>query len=211
MRIKRFVGGMLESNGYIVSCSGAVNDNRECYIIDPGYNPKKFVKFVQDNNFKVLGILLTHHHYDHTGAANKVKKELGCPIMMHSGDIDIYGKDVDVYLSDGDVFEMKGIDEEGKPVSDKLVVIHTPGHTHGGICLMSSKSKVCFTGDTVFNIDIGRIDLEDGSEDEMVRSVRNIINTWSNEIMCYPGHGDPATMKSIRKINREYQYIIENY
>ena len=200
MKIKRFIGGLLESNGYIIS----VDDSKDCYIIDPGYNPKRFVKYINENGLDVKGIILTHHHSDHVGGAQRIKKELVCPILMHRCDVDLYGEPVDIYLEDGDVIWLG----EGTEKSEKLVVIHTPGHTKGGICIMSEKSKVCFTGDTIFNVDLGRTDLADGSDAEMVDSIMNIINHWSNEITIYPGHGDPATMKTVRKINREFLDIV---
>ncbi|MDO4870155.1 MAG: MBL fold metallo-hydrolase [Bacillota bacterium] len=201
MNIKRFIGGMLESNGYIISSRP---DHDECYIIDPGYEPKKFIKYVNDKDLSVKGIILTHHHYDHVGGAERIKKALDCPILMHRCDVDRYGKDVDVYLEDGDVLVLG--DDQAK--AEKLVILHTPGHTKGGISIMSAASKVCFTGDTIFNVDLGRTDLDDGSDDELVSSIINVVDKWPNEITIYPGHGDPATMKTVRKINREFLDIV---
>ena len=74
---------------------------------------------------------------------------------------------------------------------------------------MFETSRVCFTGDTIFNVDLGRTDLEDGSQDEMERSIRDIIDGWSNDIRIYPGHGDDCTMKTVRRINREFLDIVE--
>ena len=76
---------------------------------------------------------------------------------------------------------------------------------------MSQRERVCFTGDTIFNVDLGRTDLDDGSYEEMVRSIMDVINNWGNDITIYPGHGDPATMKTVRKINLEFLEILENY
>ena len=192
---------MLESNGYVISSK---DEHDECYIIDPGYNPKKYIKYIRDKGLTVKGIILTHHHYDHVGGAERIRKEIDCPVLMHEKDVDHYQKHVDVYLKDGDVLEI-GDDDSGR---EKLVIIHTPGHTGGGICIMSSKSKVCFTGDTIFNIDLGRTDLDDGSDAEMVDSIVNVVDKWPNDITIYPGHGDPATMKTVRKINREFLDIV---
>ena len=104
-----------------------------------------------------------------------------------------------VYLKDGDILELG----DGTERIEKLEIIHTPGHTKGGICIMCPQSKVCFTGDTIFNVDLGRTDLEDGSDSDMAASI-SIINKWPNDITIYPGHGDPATMKTVRKINLEF-------
>ena len=194
MEIKRFIGGMLDANCYVISAKTG-----KTYIIDPGYNPKKIIKYVKDEGLDVQGILLTHHHYDHCDGAAHIRKELDCPIMIHRLDSDSYKKGADLMLEDGQVLELG---------EDKLVILNTPGHTRGGICLYSAKSKVCFTGDTIFNVDLGRTDLEDGSEEEMRWSILNVCNTWGNDVTIYPGHGDPANMKTVRKINKEFLEIV---
>jgi glyoxylase-like metal-dependent hydrolase (beta-lactamase superfamily II) len=112
----------------------------------------------------------------------------------------MYRKPVDVYLEHGDAIDLEG---------EKLVVVHTPGHTAGSVCFYSEKSKLVFTGDTIFNVDLGRTDLEDGNEKDMINSIRNIIDKWGNDIMIHPGHGDGCTMKKVRKINKEFIDIIE--
>lgn len=197
MEIKRFIEGILEANCYIIRDAKADSD---CFIIDPGYSPKKIIKYIKSENLNPLGIVLTHHHYDHSGAAEKVAKELELQIMIHSQDADQFPA-AERLLQDGDVLAL------GK---DKLVVFHTPGHTRGGICLFSKRSSICFTGDTVFNVDLGRTDLEDGSEEEMKASIRNVVDKWGNEVTIYPGHGDPASMKYVRKNNQEFIDIMQD-
>lgn len=197
MKIKRLIGGCLESNGYIIYDK----EGGECYIIDPGYNSEKFIHQVEELSLEPKGILLTHHHYDHVGAVAKIKDITGCPIYLHKDDCDQYKKPVDVMLEDGDKLML----------SDEVInVIHTPGHTKGGVCYYSEKSKLAFTGDTIFNVDLGRTDLEDGSPKEMEDSIRNIINGWTNEIIIHPGHGDPCTMKFVRMHNQEFLDIVNN-
>jgi len=196
MKIKRFIGGMLESNGYVIY----QQEGGDCYVIDPGYNAKVFIQFIKENDLHLKGILLTHHHYDHVGAVERVKEAFDCPVYLHTRDCDMYRKAVDVYLEDGDSIDLEG---------EKLKVIHTPGHTAGGVCFFSEKSKVCFTGDTIFNVDLGRTDLEDGSPEEMRESIIEKIDKWGNDIFIYPGHGDGCTMKKVRQINREFLDIVE--
>lgn len=199
MKIKRFIGGLLESNGYIIY----QQDGGEAFLIDPGYNSKVFIEYIKEHDFTLKGILLTHHHYDHVGVADRVKAVFDCPVYLHRRDCDIYFREfkrnADIYMEDGDVFDLEG---------EKIRVIHTPGHTGGGVCFMSDKSKVCFTGDTIFNVDLGRTDLEGGSEQEMRDSILNIIDKWPNDIMIYPGHGDGCTMKKVRQINTEFLDIV---
>lgn len=198
MKIKRFTGGTLESNGYVLY----VREGGSCFIIDPGYDPKVFLGYIRDMKLDLKGIILTHHHYDHTGAVDRIKSETDCPVYLHREDCDMYGNQVDAYMEDGDIIDLDGV---------QLEVIHTPGHTRGSVCILDGKDRVCFTGDTIFNVDLGRTDLEDGSEEQMIRSITKIIDRWPNDIMIYPGHGDGCTMKNVRKINREFTDIVERY
>lgn len=196
MKIKRFIGGMLESNGYVIF----QKEGGEAFLIDPGYNSKVFIEYIKAHDFTLKGILLTHHHYDHVGAVERVKDVFDCPVYLHRRDCDMYRKNVDVYMEDGDILYLE---------DEAIKVINTPGHTHGSVCFYSEKSRLCFTGDTIFNVDLGRTDLEDGSENEMRDSIINIIDKWPNDIMIYPGHGDGCTMKKVRKINNEFLELTE--
>ena len=191
MKIKRYVGGSLESNGYIISN----RSKGSCYIIDPGYEPKKFIDYIEDEGLKLLGIILTHHHYDHVGGAARIRDYFGVPVMMHEKDALVYKGTVDRQFSDGDVLNLDG---------ETLQIFNTPGHTWGSICILSEKSKVVFTGDTIFDADLGRTDLADGSPQCMEESCRSIIDKWSNEYTIYPGHDGSATMKQVRKYNQEF-------
>lgn len=191
MEIKRFVGGILEANCYVVSdpATGA------CMIIDPGYRARRIIQHVKQEGLEAKAVLLTHHHSDHGGVADQVRKALDCPLMIHRADADRYGEHVDVYLEGGEELQLG---------DEPLRVIHTPGHTKGCVCFCFPRSKCCFTGDFIFNVDLGRTDLADGSEEEMVASVRQIADTWAGDLMIYPGHGDGCTMKTARRINQEY-------
>jgi glyoxylase-like metal-dependent hydrolase (beta-lactamase superfamily II) len=146
-----------------------------------------------------LGILLTHHHYDHVGGVQKIKASADCPVYIHKDDADAYKGTADVLLSGGERIALPGED---------LLVLHTPGHTRGGVCFHSEKSKVCFTGDTIFNVDLGRTDLGDGSAADMERSIRETVSKWPNDTVIYPGHGDPCNMKFVRVHNGEYLDIM---
>lgn len=210
MEIKRFIGGILEANCYVVSQrrGGDSDAKAGCFVIDPGYYPARVEKYIKENAFAPEGIILTHHHSDHSGAAERLKKELDCSIMIHREDADSFRGEADRLLEDGDVLTI-GEPGKGKGTDTvRLVVMHTPGHTKGGICLMAERDRVCFTGDTIFNVDLGRTDLGDGSYEEMTDSILNVVNKWGNDVTIYPGHGDPATMKTVRKINLEFLEIV---
>jgi len=198
MKIKRLVGGNLESNGYVIFDM----EQGECFIIDPGYNGEKFLKIMDDLGLALKGILLTHHHYDHVGGVDKIKGTTGCAVYIHRADSDKYKKQVDVLLENGDKL-MLG--------NEEIRVIHTPGHTRGSVCYYSDQSKLAFTGDTIFNVDLGRTDLADGSPTDMEYSIRDIIDLWNNDITIYPGHGDSCNMKYVRKYNQEFLDIVGNH
>ena len=215
MEIKRFIGGILQANCYVVSPSrkgaadSAASEKTPCFIIDPGYDALKIVNYIKAEDFAPEGIILTHHHGDHTGAAAQLHKELECPVMIHREDADRYSGEIARLLEDGDVLTL-GSDCKSSKHQVNLKVLHTPGHTRGGICLLSERDKACFTGDTIFNVDLGRVDLDDGSYEEMVRSITQVCDKWGNDMTIYPGHGDPATMKTVRNINLEFLEIVND-
>lgn len=194
MKIKRFTGGILQSNGYVIY----QKEQGDCYIVDPGYNPGVFLSFIQEKGLILRGILLTHHHRDHTGGVKKIRSTLGCPVFLHREDMDKYGEEAQP-LEDGSIIKLE---------DETIRTVHTPGHTRGSVCFYVEKSRLAFTGDTIFNVDLGRTDLEDGSEEEMVHTCRKIIDRWSNEIFIYPGHGDGCNMKTVRTINHEFLNIV---
>lgn len=195
MQIKRFVCGSLEANGYVIY----TNESKDTYIIDPGYSHKKYLEFVKENGLEVKGILLTHHHHDHAGKADILANAFDCPVYAHRAEISYYKGMVNKELDGGEIISFG---------DDSLEVIHTPGHTAGGVCYFSEKSKLCFTGDTIFNVDLGRVDLPGGSLKAMTDTVNNIIDKWGNDITIYPGHGDSCTMKYVRKNNLEFLELL---
>jgi glyoxylase-like metal-dependent hydrolase (beta-lactamase superfamily II) len=195
MEIKRLVGGNLESNGYILSVKGG----DVCYIVDPGYNGERFLRETAGAGLRILGILLTHHHYDHVGGVRKITASADCPVYIHRDDAGEYKEAADVLLSGGEDLLLSG---------EHITVLHTPGHTRGSVCFYSEKSRVCFTGDTIFNVDLGRTDLGDGSATAMERSIRETVSRWPGDTRIYPGHGDPCNMKFVRIHNKEYLDIM---
>lgn len=203
MNIKRIIAGILESNGYIIYADNKsdLGELSSCLIIDPGYDFKKYLEVLEELSLTCSGILLTHNHYDHVGAVQSLVNHTGADVYMHENDLPGYSDEVDIVLKGGEKLKLSpGLD---------IDVIHTPGHTAGGLCFANFKEKKIFTGDTVFNVDLGRTDLPDGSENDLVNTVKNIINVWEDDTIIYPGHGDPATMAYVRKNNKEFYDIVE--
>ena len=197
MKIEKFVCGPLAANGYIIY----QDKGGSAYIIDPGYKANLYKDFVFENELKVIGILLTHHHHDHAGEAVKLAAEFGVNIFAHRREEPFSKININEVFEGGEILDLDG---------ESLEVILTPGHTAGGICLYSDKSKICFTGDTLFKIETGLVDLPGGSEDEMRDTMRNIIDKWPNELTVYPGHGDSGTMKFVRENNEEFIWYMDN-
>lgn len=191
MQIKKITGGLLESNGYILYDY----PNGECTIIDPGYNSKKFLEFIENNNLTLKYILLTHHHYDHSGVAKRIKAKCHCNICLHEDDASLYKGEVDAYLRDG---QMLGI------CGETFTVIHTPGHTKGSCTFLNVEGNYAFSGDALFVDQVGRYDLEDGDEQTTINTICNIFEKWRDDRILYPGHGEAMTMRELRQRNEEY-------
>jgi glyoxylase-like metal-dependent hydrolase (beta-lactamase superfamily II) len=202
IRIDRVIGGELEANCWIIHHG----EGSEAFIIDPGYSHKKYLKIVHDRKVAPKGILLTHYHHDHAGAADVLANELDVPVHLHRGDLPYYKGRVDVAADGGETLSLSGGDAPGG--GEPVEIFHTPGHSAGGACFYLPGSKVSFTGDTIFNVDLGYTCFPGGSDEDMKASLINVVNKWPNDVTIYPGHGDPATMKYVRRVNKEFADIV---
>lgn len=140
-------------------------------------------------------ILLTHGHFDHVAGIREIKAE----VLMHKNDLDLLkqvnnflpmfgmGKitvpKIDRFVEDGDIIKLGDIE---------INVIHTPGHTQGGVCYYAENNL--FSGDTIFRESVGRCDLEGGDFNQLVESIENKIFTLPEDVKIYPGHGKPTTV-----------------
>ena len=195
MNIEKMIRGSLAENCYIVY----QKDGGSAYIIDPGYDTGYAQNFVKEHDLCVKAILLTHVHPDHSSKAAALADLYGVNVCAHREELDHYNGRVDVLFEGGETLDLDG---------EMIEVLHTPGHSAGGVCYYSNKSKLAFTGDTIFNIDLGYTHFKGGSDERMKDSLKNVVNKWGNDITIYPGHGDSATMKFVRDINREFQDMI---
>ncbi|GHU63974.1 MBL fold metallo-hydrolase [Clostridia bacterium] len=204
MEIHRIVEGALEANCYIIyrkDGKGGGKDGGAAYVIDPGYDTKRTLAFVREHGLSVKAILLTHTHHDHSGKAEALAEAFGCEICGGREELDYYKGRVDVLFDGGEILDLDG---------EEIKVLPTPGHSAGGVCYDSAKSRVAFTGDTIFNVDLGYTHFPGGSAERMRTSLREVVNKWDNGVTIYPGHGDAATMKTVREINTEFLEALQD-
>ena len=188
MIIKRFTVGWLSTNCYVVSCE----ETKEAVLIDPAAEStretEEILNFIKQNNLHIKYIINTHGHPDHTAGNDVMKEATGALILIHESDASRV--QADRKLRDGDVIQVGTF---------KLVVLHTPGHTKGGISLLGD--KVVFTGDTLFPGSIGRTDFLGGSFEEIINSIKTKLSPLPDNFTVYPGHESPTTISDEKKHN----------
>ncbi|MDX9870987.1 MAG: MBL fold metallo-hydrolase [Clostridia bacterium] len=187
--------GFIGANCYIVYDE----ETKEALVIDPGEEGEKICTEIQKKDLQVKYIVNTHGHGDHIGANGYVKEVTGAVLAIHREDapmltdaaknMSLYmpvrtnGPAADLLLKDGDTLEV------GKMI---FTVLHTPGHSRGGICLVSGKA--CFSGDTLFQYSIGRTDLPGGSYPELISSITDKLLALDENTTVFPGHGGKTTI-----------------
>jgi hydroxyacylglutathione hydrolase len=160
-------------------------------------------------------IILTHRHYDHVGGAARLAKELGAEVYIHELDAnvvenaDLHGTAAHFFTSKMDPVKanhLKG-GEVFETGDHRFEVVHTPGHTAGGICLFDRGSGDLISGDTVFVGGVGRWDLESGNRKALAASVKNLISL--NPKAIYPGHGESAGSEAATVVKEALTYLGE--
>jgi len=199
--VEKLVVGLFDTNCYIVGSQSS----GEGMIIDPGDKAKAILKKVEELGLDIKLIVLTHGHIDHVGALKKIKEATGVEVAMHSDDAQSLGKQPlgivlglfypappspDRLLEDGDSIDVGDL---------RFEVLHTPGHTPGGICLLGE--GVIFSGDTLFKYSVGRTDLPGGSYTKLMDSIQAKLMTLPDDTVVYPGHGPDTTIGGERKGN----------
>lgn len=190
MKIERFVIGMIQTNCYLVSNT----DTKECVIIDPAVYSVEMTSHIQKEGLSVQAILLTHGHFDHIMGIDAFLKEFDVPVYAHREESVLlnnadYNASLDYgraytysgasYVEDGQILNLAGM---------QFQVIHTPGHTIGGCCYYVEQEKVLFSGDTLFQMSVGRTDFPTGNGSQLVDSIQKKLMVLPEETIVYPGH-----------------------
>lgn len=169
IKVLCIVNGYLEENCYII------HNDKDALIVDPGSESNRIINEINKLNLNVLGILITHYHFDHVGALEDIKKE--------------YNID--------DVIDYKS--NEKITIKDfKFKIIKNYGHTMDSVSFYFEKEKIMFTGDFVFNDSIGKYDLE--NENIMFDSLKK-FKLFDDDIKIYPGHGPSSNIGYEKKNN----------
>lgn len=190
--------GPLEANCYIVGCDAT----KHAAIIDPGAEPDRIAQAVLAYDLQVDYILNTHAHPDHIGANCAVRERVGGRLLVHEADRAAVEAPPPHWLLIGmrpEGCRVDGTVAEGDelPLGElRLRVIHTPGHSPGGVCFVMGDAV--FTGDTLFAGGLGRTDFPGGSHKAILQSLRRLVTELPGETVVYPGHGEFTTIAEER-------------
>jgi glyoxylase-like metal-dependent hydrolase (beta-lactamase superfamily II) len=188
--LRKIVVGPYQANCYILGCK----ETMEGLVIDPGDDVFQISKSIADIGLKIRYILITHGHIDHVGGAAELKKIIKAPVYIHPLDIPGLG-----FPPDGEVKEGEDL-QVGRY---RIKVLHTPGHSPGGVCYHAPGAL--FTGDTLFAGSIGRTDFQGGDHRALIEGVRSKIFPLDGNLRLYPGHGPASTIDIERRTNPFFQ------
>ncbi|MDR1439280.1 MAG: MBL fold metallo-hydrolase [Clostridiales bacterium] len=196
------------SSGVGVSNSYIAGDGADGIIIDAGARADDIRKMVAKSGMKPAMIVLTHCHFDHIEYVDEIRAEYGIEAAIHAGDADAVA---DPMRNGSRLFgPPKALSRPGRLLSDGQIIaagsaefqiLHTPGHTPGGICILSGDGCALFSGDTIFKGAVGRTDLGGGSMGQLLESIWSKIMALDDGVRIYPGHGFPTTVGDERRTN----------
>lgn len=184
------------------------DETKEGFIVDPVGDITRIDAMIQKNEVKLVGVLLTHGHFDHIGAADTVREKYG--VKIYASELEAHtladpefnrgvpiggvqrSLKADVSCKDGEVLDLAGF---------QVQCLSTPGHTEGGMCYYIAEEDVLFAGDTLFAGTVGRTDLPGGSMGALVNSIKSKLSVLPDSVNVFPGHGGLTTIQDEKKVN----------
>ena len=201
MIIKTLAVGPIQANCFILGCEVTL----EAVVIDPGEEADRILHALAESNLTVKLIINTHGHFDHVGANKRLKEVTGAPILIHPFDAPMLHQLADSAAAWGMAADNspppdRELQDNDEVAFGKIIfkVLHTPGHTPGGISLYSN--GIVFVGDTLFSGSIGRTDFPGGDYDTLISSIQEKLFPLGDDVRVLNGHGPETT------IGREKQY-----
>ena len=206
MEIDRLVVGMYQTNCYVLRESITA---KNCLIIDTGLEAGPVVDFLNEHKLNPAAVIFTHGHADHIAGLGILREEYpDTKVYIHKLDaqmltdkeqnlsalagIRFSTEPANVLIEEGEIVEEAGI---------KLAVLHTPGHTQGGVSLYSKDEQIIFVGDTLFADSIGRADFPGGNMEQLITSIKERLLGLPEETAVYPGHGPTTTIRQEKAYN----------
>ncbi len=202
MEIKKIIVG--RTFEFVTVNTYLIIKNKKAVIVDPGDEADEIIKIIDQDNLIPQFIILTHGHIDHIKDTAKISAHYNIPVYIHEAEkvmlessannlSSMFGRpiqkfNIEKYLSD---------EEEIKFEGEKLKIIHTPGHTPGGICIKAD--NFLLSGDTLFENSIGRTDFPYGDEELLLKSIREKLFTLDDDIIVYPGHNNQTIIGKEKK------------
>ncbi len=183
--------GLYQTNCYVVH----KEDSKQCIVIDPGYDANTILNRAALLGLEIEAILLTHGHFDHVGAVRQIAADTDCRVFLHENELSLPAAMTDGPLYYTDLYSAEGtLSVAGLDIK----VLHTPGHTPGGVCLLIGDA--IFSGDTLFAGSMGRCDFPGSNIFDMRKSLRK-LRELPGDYRVFPGHAESTTLEFERKTN----------
>ncbi len=202
MKIDHLILGAFETNCYILRSAESA---RDCLIIDTGLEAGRLIEFLMQHNLNPVAVVLTHGHPDHTAGVATLRENFpNIKVYIHKLDVEMLTSSL--VPPPSSIAPILLLEEQGyiEQADIKLQVLHTPGHTSGGICLYSEDAEIVFTDDTLFAEGVGRVDLG-GNMAQLIKSIREKLFTLPDDTTVYPGHGPVTTIAHEKAHNQFFQ------
>ncbi|MDO5602335.1 MAG: MBL fold metallo-hydrolase [Oscillospiraceae bacterium] len=175
---------------YYTNCFVLTGEKGGAVAIDPSAPMTQYREILKKENAALRAILLTHGHWDHVDTLEALRRETGAPVYMAAEDAALFGLKAQQYFADGETLEIDDM---------KFHIIKTPGHTPGSVCILCE--NMLFSGDTLFDGDIGRTDLEGGDPAAMALSLKKLLREVPGNPKVLPGHESFSDMETQRRYN----------